>query len=329
MSFTHHPARLCAAAMCFLFGAHLHAQGAASAQSIVLRARIHGTAGLAYRTVDGWTGTLDLYLPTDTAHHALLIYFHGGGWEHGSKEMIVANLVPYLEMGFAVANVEYRLTSTARAPAAVEDARCAVHWLARHSAQYRLDTSRVVLAGGSAGAHLALMAGMLRTSDGLDGPCAAEPEPHIAAIINYYGITDVQDLIAGSHRTHWAVDWIGSRPDRRELARRMSPLTYVRAGGPPIITIHGDADRSVPYEQAVRLHAALDSVGVPNELVTVRGGGHANHGFSDAELVRVHRRIEAFLAVHHIWAPGSGPDGTAGSAPRKEPDPRKKVRDNR
>lgn len=321
MGITHHPGRLCFVTMCFLFGAHLHAQGAASAQSIVLRKHIHGDADLTYRTVNGWDGKLDLYVPTDSGSHPLLIYFHGGGWEHGSKEMIVANVIPYLEMGFAVANVEYRLTATAPAPAAVEDARCAVRWLGQHAARYHFDTTRFVLAGGSAGAHLALMAGMLRASDGLDGPCAGEPEPHIAAIINYYGITDVQDLLAGPHRQHWAVEWIGAGADREELARRMSPLTYVRAGLPPIITVHGDADKSVPYEQAVRLHAALDSAGVPNELVTVHGGGHANHGFSDAELIRVHRRIEAFLAAHHAWIPGPRPSGTATRSQLEQPTP--------
>lgn len=298
------PALLALATASLAGAARLHGQGTqASPESIVLRKSIHGQAEVTYRSADGWEGKLDLYSPTTPGTHPLLVYFHGGGWEHGTKEMIVANVTPYLEMGFAVANVEYRLTATAPAPAAVEDARCAVRWLAGHASDYHLDTARIVLAGGSAGAHLALMAGMLRSSDGLDGACTRGPEPHIAAIINYYGITDVADLIDGPNRRHWAAEWIGERPDREELARRLSPLTYVRAGAPPVITIHGDSDRAVPYDQAVRLHAALDSVGVPNELVTVKGGGHANHDFSNAELIRVHRRIEAFLAAHGIWHP--------------------------
>ncbi|HEX6535305.1 MAG TPA: alpha/beta hydrolase [Gemmatimonadaceae bacterium] len=302
---------LCAAA-CLACGAPLHAQGAAASdQSILLRQQFHGEAGLTYRTVDGWTGTLDLYVPKAAGLHPLLIYFHGGGWEHGSREMIVANVIPYLEMGFAVANVDYRLTKTALAPAAVEDARCAVRWLAAHAARYRLDTADVVLAGGSAGAHLALMAGMLRSSDGLDGPCASEPEPRIAAIINYYGIADVADLLDGPHRRHWAVEWIGDRPDARELAKRVSPLTYVRPGLPPIITIHGDSDRVVPYEQSARLHAALDRAGVPNELVTVPGGKHSNAGFSDAEGIHAHRAIEAFLRAHGAWHPARAGDDAA------------------
>jgi len=67
--------------------------------------------------------------------------------------------------------------------------------------------------------------------------------------------------------------------------------------------VHGDADKAVPYSQSVRLHAALDRAGVPNELVTVPGGGHANHNFSDAEMIRIHKRVEAFLLAHHAWLP--------------------------
>jgi acetyl esterase/lipase len=294
----------CLASAFLFFAAHLPAQVAASEQSVVLDAHVHGEAGVVYRTVAGWAGKLDLYLPTDSGPHALLVYFHGGGWEHGSKEMIVPTVLPYLEMGFAVANVEYRLTRDAPAPAAVEDARCAVRWLAQHADHYHLDTARIVLSGGSAGAHLALMAGMLRGSDGLDGPCAAGPEPRIAAILDRFGITDVQELVAGAKRQHWAAEWIGVRPDRDSLARRLSPMTYVRAGLPPIVIVHGDADKSVPYSQSVRLHEALDHVGVPNVLITVPGGGHANHGFSDAEMVRIQRETEAFLLAQHVRVSG-------------------------
>lgn len=286
------------------FAGQLHSQVAASDQSVVLDAHVHGTAGVVYRTLPGWVGKLDLYLPTDSGPHALLIYFHGGGWEHGSKEMIVPTVLPYLEMGFAVANVEYRLTREAPAPAAVEDARCAVRWLAAHAEQYHLDTARFVTSGGSAGAHLALMAGMLRGSDGLDGPCATGPDPHIAAILDRFGITDVQELIAGPKRQHWAAEWIGERADRDSLARRLSPMSYVRAGLPPIVIVHGDADRSVPYSQSVRLHEALDHVGVPNLLITVHGGGHANHNFPDAEMIRIQRETEKFLLAHHVRASG-------------------------
>lgn len=88
--------------------------------------------------------------------------------------------------------------------------------------------------------------------------------------------------------------WFSGPGDPSELARRMSPLTWVRPGLPPVLTLHGVADLAIPYEQSVRLHRALTEAGVPNELVTIPGGAHGRHTWSDADTVRVQRQIEAF-----------------------------------
>jgi dipeptidyl aminopeptidase/acylaminoacyl peptidase len=82
-------------------------------------------------------------------------------------------------------------------------------------------------------------------------------------------------------------------PDRDEIARRVSPLTYIRAGLPPIMTVHGDADTTVPYEQAVRLHAALDKAGVTNRFLTIPGGKHGN--FTPEERTKIFVAIREFL----------------------------------
>ena len=68
--------------------------------------------------------------------------------------------------------------------------------------------------------------------------------------------------------------WLGSVPNREEIAQRVSPLTYVRPGLPPILTVQGDADPTVPYSHSLRLRNALNKAGVPNELVTIPGGKH-------------------------------------------------------
>jgi dipeptidyl aminopeptidase/acylaminoacyl peptidase len=81
--------------------------------------------------------------------------------------------------------------------------------------------------------------------------------------------------------------------NREEIAKRVSPLTYVRPGLPPTISIQGDADPTVPYSQNVRLHQALDGASVRNELVTVPGGKHG--GFSDAEMAKAYTEIRGFL----------------------------------
>ena len=142
---------------------------------------------------------------------------------------------------------------------------------------------------------------MLKGSDGFDNNCAPdknEPEPRVAAIVNWFGISDVADLIAGISRKNYAVMWFGSLRDKEEIARSVSPLTYVRKDNPPIITIHGDADDVVPYSQAVRLHEALDKAGVPNELFTVKGGGHGQ--FTDEDNRKAYAAVWQFLAKYHL-----------------------------
>ena len=67
---------------------------------------------------------------------------------------------------------------------------------------------------------------------------------------------------------------------------------------PPVLTIHGDADPTVPYTHATRLHAALQSAGVTSELVTIPKGGHGN--FPRAEQLRAIAAMRAFLAKHRL-----------------------------
>ena len=252
---------------------------------------------VTYLTAGQWEGKLDIYVPRDDSAgpHPTFIYFHGGAHVFGSKEASFLTLLPYLEMGWAVVNVEYRLARAAHAPAAVEDCVCAVRWVIEHADDYNLDASRLVLTGASAGSHLALTSGMLPASTGLDRQCPGAPI-EVAAVVNWYGITDVLERLEGPHARRGTVQWFGSNPDRQELAQFISPIRYVREGLPPIITIHGDQDPRIPHTQAVRLHEGLDQVGVPNQLVTIPGGGHG--GFPPDEMRRSHEAIRAFLAQH-------------------------------
>ncbi len=259
--------------------------------------RIH--SNLTYRVAGDYKAKLDVYAPRDAKQpRATVIYIHGGGWIGGSKEAVALRLMPYLQMGLAVVNVEYRLARVALAPAAVKDCRCALRWVIRNADQYQFDTSRLVVTGGSAGGHLALMTGVLDPSAGLDDECPGKRKLKVAAIVNYYGITDVVDLLDGPHRQRYAVAWLEGIENREAVARLVSPLTHVREGLPPILTIHGDADTLVPYVHATRLHERLDDSGVPNELVTIPGGGHGS--FSPGHTLEIDRKIRAFLMKNGI-----------------------------
>jgi acetyl esterase/lipase len=262
---------------------------------------------ITYLTANDHEAKLDVYSPrTATADHPVptLIYIHGGGWVGGTKESAFLNVLPYMQMGWAVVNVEYRLGRVSLAPAAVEDCRCALKWVVRNAKDYGFDARKLVVTGHSAGGHLSLTTGMLPVSAGLDRQCygaddAGNPEIRVAAVINWYGITDVNDLLDDSANVKtYAVQWLGSLANRAEVARRVSPLQYVRPGLPPILTIHGDADPTVPYTHAVRLHEALTKTGVPNQLFTVAGGRHG--GFTRDETVKIFAVIQQFLAKHGI-----------------------------
>ena len=247
---------------------------------------------------------LDLYLPKNrTNPKATLILFHGGGWVDGQKERNVLFLLPYLSQGWSAINVEYRTGHQSPAPAAVEDCRCALRWITYHAREYSLDPSKFVVTGTSAGGHLALMAGMLPANSVFDRQCmiegnarwntAAAPETKVAAVVNWFGIGDVADLLDGPNAKNYAREWFGSLSNAEQLAKQLSPVSYVRSGLPPIITIHGENDDVAPYSHAVRLHSMLDKAGVPNRLVTIRGRKHG--GFSREELVQSYAAIREFL----------------------------------
>jgi acetyl esterase/lipase len=256
------------------------------------------TPGITYLTASNVELKLDLYRPATPGPYPTVLHIHGGGWTGGSREGVVLRALPFLQMGFAVVNVSYRLARVADAPAAVEDCLCALRWMARSVKEYEFDLSRIVITGYSAGGHLALTTGMIPASAGLDRQCPGPEMPKAAAIVNWYGITDVVDLLDGPNMKPYAVTWLGSRLDREAIGKRLSPLTYVRRDLPPILTIHGDADPTVPYSHATRLHAALQSAGATSELVTIPKGGHGN--FPRAEQLRAFAAVRAFFAKHRL-----------------------------
>jgi len=285
--------------------------------AVALFQKVRTVANITYERANGWEGKLDVYAlrtPQGAPTSPVVIFIHGGGWVQGTKEgSQLQGVLPYIAMGYSVVNVEYRLANVSLAPAAIEDCRCALHWVAAHAKDYNFDVDRIVVAGASAGGHLALTTGMIPAGAGFDRGCPVLGEPKVAAIVDFFGITDIADLLDGPNKKPfpeswpYTVQWLGNQPNRAEIAKASSPLTYVRAGVPPTISIHGDADPLVPYNHSVRLQDALQKAGVAHELVTVQGGGHGT--FSTAEWQRAFAAIDRFLAAH---AAPAKPPATAG-----------------
>lgn len=261
---------------------------------------------VTYLTATGFDAKLDVYRRRDvTTPQPTLVFYHGGGWVGGTKESSLMSVLPWLEMGWNVVNVEYRMARVAEAPAAVEDALCALRFVTAQAKTYNIDTAKIVVAGESAGGHLALMAGMAPESAGFTSICSGGgfqgfeyAVPKVAAIINWYGITDVNEMLGGPNARSYAVQWIGSAKDRHDIANSVSPLSYVRSGLPPILSIQGDADPIVPYSQNTRLRDALTKAGATNELFTVPAGGHGN--FKPDERTKIYAKIREFLAKNGL-----------------------------
>jgi acetyl esterase/lipase len=252
---------------------------------------------VVYGTQNNYQLKLDLWRNNSAKQPVpTVIYIHGGGWIFGDRTGATTQLFPYFQRGWNIVNVEYRMAYVSPAPAAVEDCRCALRWVIRNAKQYNLDTTRIILTGHSAGGHLSLTTGMLTPDAGLDIECPGDEILKVAAIVDWYGPTDVNDLLQGPNKKTYAEEWLGTQANRADVAKRSSPLTYVSPNNPPIIMIHGDEDPVVPYSQSARLHQALDAASVPNELVTIKGGGHGS--YPDAEQLRAYERIWAFLDAH-------------------------------
>jgi acetyl esterase/lipase len=268
--------------------------------------RYQVTANVTYLTATGYEAKLDVYRRRDVKTlQPTLIFYHGGGWVGGSKESSFMSIMPWIEMGWNVVNVEYRMARVALAPAAVEDALCALRFVVNQAKTYNVDTNRIVVTGESAGGHLALAAGMIPQTAGFTNICAGggfagndTAVPKVAAIINWYGITDVVDMLGGTNARSYAVQWVGAGKDAQDVARSVSPLTYVRADLPPILNIQGDKDPIVPYAQNTRLQEALTKAGARSELFTVPGGGHGN--FRPEERSRIYVKIREFLTKHGV-----------------------------
>lgn len=215
-----------------------------------------------------------------------VIAIHGGGWVNGSKAAFLERMLPWVQAGFVLANVEYRLADAAPAPAAAMDVLNAAQWFRKNARRWNVDSRRIVVTGGSAGGHLALVTGLAPKSAKLG------PDSGVAAVVNFYGITDLEDMITGPNRRDFAAKWIPEGAGREDLVRRLSPIGYVRKDVPPVLSVHGTVDETVPYAHAVNLTKALRNAGADAEMISVSGG---KHPLSMEEMKTVYPQVWEFL----------------------------------
>ncbi len=254
---------------------------------------------VVYKEVKEWKGRMDIYLPPKSEKQTpVLINMHGGAWRTGAKEA-QSGFATYFKLGFAVANVEYRLSSQGNAPGAIEDVRCAMLYLINHADSLNIDINKIVFCGSSAGAHLAMMAGLMGSSNTqFDKGCTLTDKKYtIAAIIAQstpsvlFETTTSGDLKVLKDGAIY--EWFGSRKDDARFAQQLSPITYVAKDNPPIFLSHGNADPRVPYQQSVELDAKLTKAGVKHVFITIDGGGHG--GYPKEKQDEIKEAITLFL----------------------------------
>ena len=224
---------------------------------------------------------LDLYIPDGGENLPLIIWIHGGAWRGGSKEHYAP--MEYLKAGYAGASINYRLSQHAIFPAQIEDVKAAVRWLRANAETYRLDPNRFAAWGSSAGGHLVAMLGTAGDVKEFEVGENLEVSSRVQAVVDYFGPTDFLQMDA--HRlpdglVHDAPDSPESQlvggpiQEHKDRVARANPITYVSEDDPPILIIHGDQDKLVPYHQSVSLKDALEAVGATVTFYKVEGGGH-------------------------------------------------------
>jgi len=241
-----------------------------------------------------WIGE-PYYWKPDSVVHKTLVYIHGGGWLGGTKNQITPFIIPYLQKGWNVVTLDYRI-GEGTAPQAVDDCMEAVQWISRHAKNFNIDTEHVVISGESAGGHLALITGLLNSIPGSHKYYSGD-SLKIKAIVNWFGITDIAGVDnfykKQNQESNYASIWVGNPKRMDSISNVFSPVKRITSSAPHVISIHGMKDSVVPYDQAVTLHELLAKAGIKNELVSIDDGKHL--GFTDKEYQGIYTRIFDFL----------------------------------
>ncbi|HSI11653.1 MAG TPA: alpha/beta hydrolase [Chthoniobacter sp.] len=246
---------------------------------------------------------LDLYLP-EKPHPPLLVYIHGGAWRGGSKSD--CPLAPFAREGFAVASIDYRLSTQAPFPAQVHDIKAAIRFLRAQQSLLGIDATRIVIAGSSAGGHLAALVGVTNGHKELEGAIGTNlgQSSDVQGIISLFGASDLMTILEQSTDHGRGVRipalqlLLGGQPtEKPDLAKLASPIQHIDAHDPPLLLIHGDADPQMPPEQSRELTAAYEKAGLPVKLIILPGAVHGGKVFYDPERMALMKEFLESIAV--------------------------------
>jgi len=254
---------------------------------------------LPYAVIENTTLKLDLYLPESSSPAGLIIWVHGGAWRAGSRDNV--DLKGLVQRGWSIASVDYRLATAARFPAQIHDIKAAIRFLRAHASDFGYPGNRFVIAGSSAGGHLAALVGVTNGESALEGTEGdfLSVSSSVQAIVDLYGASDLTTILAQSTPQGLAMRkpaldlLLGGQPDAKpDLARLASPVFHVDAGDPPLLLLHGDQDPQMPINQSHELQGAYENAGLRVQFTVLHGSAHGGSAFTDETRLAA---IDSFL----------------------------------
>lgn len=250
------------------------------AERMAERAAARGAEAPAAGMVEHSFGTdplqkLDFWAAKDKAKPApIVIFVHGGGWKRGDKRNATGadKVTHFLEQGYAVASVNYRLVPAAKVEDQAADVAAAFAWLRSNATKLNIDTAKMVLMGHSAGAHLVALVG---TDPGY-ARAAGFALSDIRGVIPLDGAAyDVPAQIAdgGRFMQDTYAEAFGSDPARQ---KSLSPTLHAAGpNAPAFLILHVDRDDG--KRQSEGLGAALRKAGTPAQVTRIEGRGMVGH----------------------------------------------------
>ena len=237
--------------------------------------------GIVYGVADSQQLTTDYYAPKGSGLHPIAIIIHGGGYiggdsSNGSEAYCADFLAP---AGYAVFAINYRVAPKYPYPYMVEDTERAIRYLRYHAGEWNADPNKIALVGGSAGGFLSNMVGLLNAPG---DPNAKDPvdreSAKVQAVVTLFAQSSFARVPLNAN-VHALLDPLIKEKGEQEALREASPITYVTRDAPPFLQILGDHDEYIPFSEATNLQAALNKVGVKNELIRIPGGMHGTGGW--------------------------------------------------
>jgi acetyl esterase/lipase len=207
---------------------------------------------------------LDVYVPNDTArgeHHPVVIFFYGGSWQGGSKDVYQFVGEALTSAGFVVVIPDYRVYPTVHFPAFVEDGAAVARWTQDNISGYGGDPSQMFLMGHSAGAQIAALLA-------LDKHFLSSAGVSAAAIPAMIGIAGPYDFLPLTDPKLQALFTNANGLDATQ------PINFVRRDEPPLLLMHGLDDTTVLPRNSERLAEAARAVGAQAQLIEYPDYGH-------------------------------------------------------